>query len=110
MPRMLPEVLRNLFRRPATVKYPKVRVRPAEGYRGKPIIDKGRCAPIRCGLCVKVCPTGALSLIEETKLPRIDLARCIFCGECAEVCPRKAIVMGPQFELATYEKKQAVSE
>jgi formate hydrogenlyase subunit 6/NADH:ubiquinone oxidoreductase subunit I len=110
MPRILPQVLRNLFRKPATVKYPKVRVRPAERYRGKPIINKERCTPIRCGLCVKACPTGALSISEETKLPRIDLGRCLFCGECAECCPRKAIVMSLEFELATYDKHEAVSE
>ena len=39
---------------------------------------------IRCGDCVKVCPTGAAQL----SLPgRIDRAICVRCGKCAEACP-----------------------
>ena len=108
MPRILPDVLKNVFRKPATVKYPYERIEPPEGMRGKPAIDKEKC--ISCGLCVKVCPNRAITLDEETKKPRISLSRCIFCGECAEVCPRKAITMTKEYELAVYDKAQAVSE
>jgi len=108
MPRMLPEVLKNVLRRPATVKYPYVRVRPPEGYRGKPVIDRDKC--IQCWLCIKACPARAITVSKETKKPRIWLGRCIFCGECAEVCPRKAITMSLEFELANFDKHQAVSE
>jgi formate hydrogenlyase subunit 6/NADH:ubiquinone oxidoreductase subunit I len=106
MPRILPEVLRNLFRKPATVKYPYERVEPPEGLRGKPVIDRERCDG--CGFCVDACPAQALTLDEETKKPRIQLARCIFCGECAEICPRKAIKFTKEYELATYDKRKAV--
>jgi len=108
MPRMLPQVLRNLFRRPATVKYPYVRVEPPEGYRGRPAIDKGRC--IQCWLCIKTCPVQAITINKETKKPSIWLGRCVFCGECAEVCPARAITMTKDFELATYDIQQAKSE
>lgn len=108
MPRMLPRVLRNLFRKPATVKYPYVRVEPPEGYRGRPAIDKEKC--IRCWLCIKTCPVRAITISGETKKPSISLGRCIFCGECAEVCPTRAIVMTREFELATYDIRQARSE
>ncbi len=105
---MLPEVLRNLFRKPATVKYPYERVEPPEGLRGKPVIDRERCDG--CGFCADVCPARALTLVEETKKPRIQLARCIFCGECVGICPRKAIRFTKEYELATYDKREAVSE
>jgi hydrogenase-4 component H len=108
MPRILPTVLKNLFRGPATIKYPRERVEPPERFRGKPVVDKEMC--ISCGLCVRACPNDAISLDENTKKPRIWLARCIFCGRCAEVCPRKAIKMTKEFELAFYDKSKAVSE
>lgn len=103
MPRILPQVLWNLFRKPATVKYPRVKVEPPEGYRGKPAIDREKC--IRCWLCIRACPDQAININKETKTPSIWLGRCTFCGECAEACPTKAIVMTKEFEYTTlYEK------
>lgn len=107
MPRILPMVLKNLFRKPATVKYPRERVEPPEGFRGKPVVDGEKC--ISCGLCVRTCPNDAITLDEQTRKPRIWLARCIFCARCAEVCPTKAITMSKEFELTTYDKRAAVS-
>ena len=108
MPRITPDVLKNLLRKPATIKYPRERREPPEGFRGKPIIDREKC--ISCGACVKVCPDGAITLDEKTKKPRIRLGLCIACAMCAEVCPRKAITMTKEFELATYDKNKAISK
>jgi len=38
------------------------------------------------GDCIKVCPTGALSL--ENKRLRINTKKCINCGKCILACPR----------------------
>ncbi len=56
-------------------------------------VDTGRC--IRCGRCVKVCP----SLIFEQKKPgapvRIhDPENCILCGHCVAACPTDAVCHG----------------
>jgi formate hydrogenlyase subunit 6/NADH:ubiquinone oxidoreductase subunit I len=107
MPRAIFDVIKNLFRKPATVKYPYVRVEPPDGFRGRPIIDKDRC--IKCWLCISVCPNKAISVDRETDKPRIWLGRCVFCGECASSCPTRAITMSKQFELATFDKEKAVS-
>ncbi len=96
MPKILPQVLKNLFRRPFTVKYPSVKVEPPEGYRGRPEIIRGRC--IHCWLCIRACPDRAISIDKELKTPSIWLGRCTFCGECAEACPTKAITMTRNFE------------
>jgi NADH:ubiquinone oxidoreductase subunit F (NADH-binding)/(2Fe-2S) ferredoxin/NAD-dependent dihydropyrimidine dehydrogenase PreA subunit len=46
-----------------------------------------------CGLCIKVCPTEAIS--GERRSPHvIDQSKCIKCGACIEKCPFKAIVKG----------------
>jgi len=104
----LPDVLKNLFRKPATTKYPRERRELPENFRGKPIVDKEKC--ISCGLCAKGCPDGAITLDEKTKKPRIWLGLCISCAWCAETCPRKAITMTKEFELATYDKNKAISK
>jgi len=37
--------------------------------------------------CMTVCPTGAISRIENTGIVIVDEAKCIACAMCAMVCP-----------------------
>ncbi len=59
------------------------------GFQGAilPGIDKNAC--ISCGLCVKNCTPGALSMGEDKK-PQLDTDACIWCGDCVKVCPTGA--------------------
>jgi len=45
----------------------------------------------RCGLCKKVCPTGAVSWMPKTAAS-IDKSLCIKCKTCIENCPAQAII------------------
>ena len=45
---------------------------------------------ILCGVCVAVCPTGAISEGETKSF--IDIEICIECGTCAENCASEAII------------------
>jgi NADH-quinone oxidoreductase subunit F len=52
-------------------------------------IDPEKCKA--CGMCKKVCPTGAIS--GELKVKhKIDPDLCIKCGSCFDVCKFKAVV------------------
>ncbi|MFH1031678.1 MAG: glycyl-radical enzyme activating protein [Chloroflexota bacterium] len=42
----------------------------------------------RCGRCLKVCTTGAITISETSS--QVDRDKCIGCGQCAEVCPNEA--------------------
>lgn len=44
-----------------------------------------------CGLCVKYCPTRAMSVVNEKS--RIDESRCIGCGQCELQCPEGVMTM-----------------
>jgi Fe-S-cluster-containing hydrogenase component 2 len=46
---------------------------------------------VGCGVCTRVCPTGAISLDAGTA--EIDQAKCIGCYNCVQACPRGAIVV-----------------
>ena len=50
-------------------------------------IDRNLCTG--CGLCVTVCPTGTISLIEGKATA--SEGESIFCGHCVAVCPLEAI-------------------
>ncbi len=45
-----------------------------------------------CGLCLEVCPAGAIEMKEPCR-PRIRRERCIDCFRCAEVCPEQAMIV-----------------
>lgn len=42
-----------------------------------------------CGLCVAVCPTGIISLIEGKAV--VSGSESLGCGHCSAVCPQKAV-------------------
>jgi len=55
----------------------------------RPVINMSKC--IRCGLCIKVCRSAAISLVDN--VPRVDIEECEGCGVCAAACPVGAIDM-----------------
>lgn len=38
----------------------------------------------------------------------INMLRCIFCGYCEEACPTDAVVLRDLFELAVYDRSEAI--
>jgi len=57
-------------------------------------VNKEKCTG--CGVCVPLCPYGAISLVkcEDGKLrSEIDPALCKGCGVCTAACPSKAITL-----------------
>lgn len=63
------------------------------GFMGavEPICEKGLCT--NCGLCVKVCTEGAITL-DKDGFPVIDLTKCTYDGDCIASCPTSALQKG----------------
>jgi len=53
-------------------------------------IDKNLC--IGCGLCVKVCPDDAISIIDKKAVVTGEFS--LGCGHCEAVCPSNAVKVG----------------
>ncbi len=53
-----------------------------------PLIDPALCNG--CGLCMRVCPTGALTIVEGKAIVTHSAA-CEYHGYCERACPTQAI-------------------
>lgn len=58
--------------------------------KGKDVKQNCQVGCIGCGICVKKCEFGAITLKNQYAV--IDPEKCTGCGACAEKCPTKAIV------------------
>lgn len=101
-----PEALKNLFLKPVTTSYPAKPAEYPERSRGHIDIVIDEC--ISCGMCVRVCPSSALSVDREKGTWTINRYDCIVCGFCAEKCPKKCLSVNPGYQTPGGEKMEAV--
>ncbi len=85
-----------------------------ERYRGKPEFDSDTC--VGCGACVNVCPTQALTYVDDlaadppTRRIVFRYDTCIFCGNCHDSCTTESgIDLSKQWDLAGLDR-QAMRE
>lgn len=95
-------VIKNLFSKPATRKYPfEPKVYP-ERTRGHVVNDMDVC--VLCGLCSIKCPTRAITVDKAAKTWNIRPMSCIQCRSCVDNCPKKCLSMDTQYTEPGSEK------
>ena len=105
--KMTSQVLRSLFKKPATSMYPFVKKPMPKDFRGKLRFYQERC--IGCKMCMRDCPSSAIEIrkIGEKQFEaEINLAKCIYCGQCVDSCLKKALEITSEFELARLDPAQ----
>ncbi len=112
------ELLKSARNKQATVLYPftKEGLNIPDGLRGK-WEYKNPDACTGCKICEKVCPSGAIEMIEcgpddiQTKTgnrPICHFDRCILCGQCVESCPRGVLNLSGEFEMVYLSRDDMV--
>jgi len=103
----LPELLRHLFKKPATVDYPFKKLEVPKDFRGTPVLKPELC--ITCRACVRDCPAEAIELFplegpEKKFRLIIHNDRCIHCAQCVDSCPTDALFMDQLFEISAFSR------
>ncbi len=112
----LPELLRHLFKKPATVDYPFKKLAVPKGFRGTPFLHPELC--IVCKACERDCPAEAIEIKSVNEAEKrfkmvIHNDRCIHCAQCVDSCPTtpvKAMDMDDKFEIAAFDRHALKAE
>lgn len=101
--------LKDLLKKPSTEMYPAVKKESPKGYRGKIVFHSDRC--VACGMCIRVCCPGAITMTKDKKdsgeelvTMEFDLSCCTFCQMCSDFCPRKAIELTTEYSMVVTQK------
>ncbi|MGB9006060.1 MAG: 4Fe-4S binding protein [Candidatus Aminicenantales bacterium] len=103
----LPELLRHLFKKPATVDYPFQKLEVPKDFRGSPYLRPELC--IVCRACERDCPAEAIDIASINEAEKkfklaIHNDRCIHCAQCVDSCPTDAMQMDQRFEIAAFDR------
>ncbi len=111
--RELKEAVTAVFSPRFTTRFPAEPCVVPERYRGKPKFDLDTC--IGCGACVNVCPTNALTQINDIEadplVRKITLQcdACIFCGNCRDNCTTETgITLSNEWDLAAMDRESFI--
>jgi NADH-quinone oxidoreductase subunit I len=104
---------RHFLTKPTTIQYPEEEPYFSPYERGLHEFEPEVC--IMCHLCAKACPVDCIYIHEEgrgktAKLTRfaIDYSKCLFCSLCIDPCPVDCIHMGQEYDLASFQRQDAV--
>lgn len=118
-------VLKHLFKKPVTIRYPEEKRTLPVRSRGRHYLTKwedGKERCVGCELCAVVCPSQAINVVAAANDPndphshgeryasdfQINMLRCIYCGYCEEACPTGAIILSNEYELSAFDRESLI--
>lgn len=101
--KMTPNVLRNLFSRKATRRYPHEVRTPFENVRGELYIDIEKCT--FCRICAVKCPSQCITVDKKAATWTCDPFACIYCGICVDNCKEKCLHQRQEYRIPVLERE-----
>ena len=100
--------LKNLFKKPATEKYPEGPSTIKDATRGHVANNMDAC--VLCSVCQMRCPTGAITVDRKAQTWTIRPFSCIQCRRCVDNCPKKSLSMQKEYTEPDMTKSEQVYE
>ena len=88
-------VLRNLFSKPITTKYPAEPAQYPERSRGHIELDITQC--VLCGNCARHCPTETIVVDRKAGTWSMNRFDCVQCANCVQYCPKHCLTIVPGY-------------
>lgn len=114
---------KHLFVKEITDIYPHQKRTLPAGYRGVIVhlrYDDGVEKCVGCALCEAACPSHCITVVsgEDPSMPQrriakqyiLDVTKCVFCGFCVAACPVDALASSPEYEMATWNKRDLIMD
>lgn len=60
------------------------------------LVDRQTC--VACGVCLKTCPKGAISIYRGC-FAQLEEIKCVGCGLCSKACPAGCITVKERSEV-----------
>lgn len=109
--------LKNLFRKPVTLQYPREKPELSRVFRSAIALvrfeDKGTHDCVACMQCVNICPSFCITVegdkpegLKRKRATRfeVDYALCSVCGLCIDVCPTDTLKYSKNYDEAGYRR------
>lgn len=104
--KMLKTILKQFFHEPATTQFPAVPLENFEGTRGHLVFDPSKCTS--CMMCMKRCPSQAITIQRDEKIWTLDRFRCVMCGNCVDVCKFDSLWMEREYAKSATPAERSV--
>jgi len=82
--KMLKTILKQFVHKPVTTTFPAEPAKRFDATRGHIVFDPSKCTS--CTICMKRCPSQAITVDKEEKTWSIDQFKCVICGSCIDLC------------------------
>ncbi|MDE2519231.1 MAG: 4Fe-4S dicluster domain-containing protein [Methanocorpusculum sp.] len=93
--KMLKIILKQFTHKPVTTTFPAEPARHFDATRGHVVLDPSKCTS--CTICMKRCPSQAITVDRAAKTWTIDRFRCVICSQCVELCKFGAVSLATEY-------------